>query len=47
MPAHRAGFTTVLVGSAEEYPQVNYSIENINDLPNSFPQLWSGGGKSN
>ncbi|MGB3701361.1 MAG: pyrimidine 5'-nucleotidase [Anaerolineales bacterium] len=47
IPAHRAGFTTVLVGSAEEYPQANYSIENINDLPNSFPQLWSGGGKSN
>jgi putative hydrolase of the HAD superfamily len=42
IPAHQAGFTTVLVGSTEKYPEVNYSMEKLIDLPVTFPGLWSG-----
>jgi pyrimidine 5'-nucleotidase len=40
-PAHQIGFTTVLVGSKDQHPDADYSIERIIDLPNVFPQLWS------
>ncbi len=39
-PAHKAGFTTVLVGSAETHPCVDYSVRHLNELPQVFPQLW-------
>lgn len=41
IPAHQAGFTTVLVGSEGQYPEANYCIANLKDLPHTFPQLWS------
>lgn len=46
-PAHEAGLTTVLVGSGENFPEVDRSIHMLTDLPGSFPELWSSepGGK--
>jgi putative hydrolase of the HAD superfamily len=41
IPAYQAGFTTVLVGSAEKHTGVNYSIERLIDLPIALPGLWS------
>jgi pyrimidine 5'-nucleotidase len=40
-PAHQAGYTTVLVGSTEQYQAADYSIESLKDLPQVFKQLWS------
>lgn len=42
-PAHEIGFKTVLVGSQESHPAVDLSIENILELPQVFPQLWTKG----
>ena len=46
VPAYQAGFTTVLVGSTDAHPQVNYSLSSLNDLPQVFPQLWSSDSQS-
>jgi putative hydrolase of the HAD superfamily len=40
VPAHRIGFTTVLVGSQDEHPAADYSVQELVDLPHVFPQLW-------
>ncbi len=40
-PAHQLGYTTVLVGSTEQYQAADYSIESLKDLPQVFKQLWS------
>jgi putative hydrolase of the HAD superfamily len=42
IPAHQAGFTTVLVGSPHHHQAADYSIENLKDLPQVFNQLWAG-----
>lgn len=42
IPAHQAGFTTVLVGSQQHHQAADYSIENLKDLPQVFNQLWAG-----
>jgi putative hydrolase of the HAD superfamily len=41
VPAHQAGFTTVLVGSDENIPQVDYAVEKLTDLPQVLPGLWT------
>jgi pyrimidine 5'-nucleotidase len=41
IPAFQAGFTTVLVGSAEQVQSADYSITRVKDLPQVFKQLWS------
>jgi pyrimidine 5'-nucleotidase len=45
IPAHQAGFTTVLVGSAEQNQAADYSVDRLIDLPRVFTQLWPGGSK--
>jgi len=47
IPAHQAGFTTVLVGSEGQYLEANYCVENLEDLPHIFPQLWSNSSNKN
>ena len=42
IPAHQAGFTTVLVGSPQHHQSADYSIQNLKDLPQVFNQLWAG-----
>ena len=42
IPAHQAGFTTVLVGSPQHHETADYSIQNLKDLPQVFNQLWAG-----
>jgi pyrimidine 5'-nucleotidase len=39
-PAHQIGFTTVLVGTSKSHPVADYSVDNLIDLPEVFPQLW-------
>lgn len=41
IPAHQAGFTTVLVGSEEKISEVDYSVEKLIDLPRVLPELWN------
>ncbi len=41
IPAHQAGFTTVLVGNEDIHPAASYSVHRLIDLPQVFPQLWS------
>ena len=45
VPAHQAGFTTVLVGSAEQNQAADYSVASLKDLPRVFTQLWPGKSK--
>jgi len=45
IPAHQAGFTTVLVGSPQHNQSADYSIQNLKDLPQVFNQLWAGRSK--
>lgn len=40
IPAHQAGFTTVLVGSTERNPAADYSVNSLKDLSRVFTQLW-------
>lgn len=40
VPAHEIGFTTVLVGTNEKHAGADYSVTNLLDLPQVFPQLW-------
>lgn len=40
-PAHRMGFTTVLVGSTENDPSADYSIKSLKELPQVFNRLWT------
>ena len=42
IPAHQAGFTTVLVGSPQHHQAADYIIENLKDLPQVFNRLWAG-----
>lgn len=39
-PAYQIGFTTVLVGTSKAHPVATYSVDNLLDLPEVFPQLW-------
>jgi putative hydrolase of the HAD superfamily len=41
VPAHELGFTTVMVGTEEKHSGVDYSVKNLLDLPQVFPQLWT------
>lgn len=40
-PASESGFTTVLVGTGVKHAEADYSIKNLLDLPQVFPQLWT------
>ena len=41
IPAHQAGFTTVLVGSTATNQAIDYSIRELSDLPEVCKPLWS------
>ena len=40
-PAHEFGFTTVLVGTGVNHDEADYSVNNLIELPQVFPQLWT------
>ncbi|KAI7726014.1 hypothetical protein M8C21_033444 [Ambrosia artemisiifolia] len=40
------GLTTVLVGSSQRKPGVDYALESIHNMREAFPELWESVSKS-